>query len=274
MASTMPVAHLPILGTRIASVTCDEAVGIIVDAARQSHAHAYVCACNVHTVSMARQNEEYRRALNGSLLSVPDGMPLVWAHRILGGRRLKERVYGPTLMLRLCEAAAREKLPIYLYGGTPDVVDHLKEMLMQRFYGLAVAGAYSPPFREDLAASAELEAEIDRINDSGARLVFVALGAPKQELFMARHAARINPVQVGVGAAFNFHAGTVPQAPAWMQDRGLEWLFRFCSEPRRLWRRYLLYNPYFVARLTLQRLGLDGPSRELARDLKQANNAH
>ena len=91
---------------------------------------------------------------------------------------------------------------------------------------------------------------------------------------MARHAARIDPVQIGVGAAFNFHAGRVPQAPAWMQDRGLEWLFRFCSEPRRLWRRYLLYNPYFVARLALQRLGMDGPSRELARDLKQANNAH
>jgi N-acetylglucosaminyldiphosphoundecaprenol N-acetyl-beta-D-mannosaminyltransferase len=218
-------------------------------------------------VSMGRRNSDYRRALNGALLCVPDGMPLVWAHRILGGRRLEERVYGPTLMLRLCEAAAQKKLPIYLYGGNDEVGQHLRDTLKERFRGLNVAGVCSPPFVERADDDASLLKELDAINASGARLVFVALGAPKQELFMARHASRINGVQIGVGAAFNFHAGKVSQAPEWMQEKGLEWLYRFCAEPRRLWSRYLFYNPYFVARLTLQRLGLDGPSRELARTL-------
>jgi N-acetylglucosaminyldiphosphoundecaprenol N-acetyl-beta-D-mannosaminyltransferase len=216
---------------------------------------------------MARRDERYRAALNGSLLSVPDGMPLVWSHKILGGRRLADRVYGPTLMLKVCEAAAERGIGIFLYGGTPEVVTHLSEVLKQQLPKLVVSGVLSPPFGDRVTDDPTLLGEIERINASGAGIVFVALGAPRQEVFMHANAARIKPLQIGVGAAFNFHAGNVPQAPGWMQARGLEWLFRFCAEPRRLWSRYLFYNPYFIVRLMLQRLGLDGPSRHLAREL-------
>ncbi|HYG76341.1 MAG TPA: WecB/TagA/CpsF family glycosyltransferase [Planctomycetota bacterium] len=264
------ISHLPILGTRIASVTYDEALSFILElAARDPRAHGYVCATNVHTVSMARRDPAYREVLNGAILSVPDGKPLVWAHRILGGRRLPDRVYGPTLMLKLCEAAAERGFPVYLYGGQADVPRHLAEVLCKHYPKLQIAGAYSPPFGERDYNDPGLLAEIDAINKSGARLIFVALGAPRQEIFMARNASRIEGIQLGVGAAFDFHTRRVAQAPEWLQDAGLEWLFRFCCEPRRLWRRYLFYNPYFVARLALQRFGFDEPSRELARRLAE-----
>jgi exopolysaccharide biosynthesis WecB/TagA/CpsF family protein len=168
-------------------------------------------------------------------------------------------------MVKLCEAAAQRRMPIFLYGGAPEVAAELSKVLTEKIPNLKIAGAISPPFAARDDNDPTLRAEIEQINSSGAKLVFVALGAPKQELFMHRYASRIAPVQVGVGAAFNFHAGKVPQAPTWMQDRGLEWLYRFCAEPRRLWSRYLFYNPYFIVRLGLQRIGLDGPSRELAR---------
>jgi len=269
-----PFEKLAILGTRIASVTYDEATAVILDAAACDAAHAYICAVNVHTISIARREPDFRSILNNALLAVPDGKPLVWAHRVLGGRKLPGRVYGPTLMLYVCHAAAEQGVPIYLYGGAPDVPAKLSETLKSRFPKLKIVGAVSPPYRDDVGADAEIAREIDAINASGARICFVALGAPKQEIFMARHAAAIKPVQIGVGAAFDFHTDRVAQAPEWMQDAGLEWLFRFCAEPRRLWRRYLFYNPYFVARLTLQRLGLDAPSREAAREMAHAQDAH
>jgi len=261
----LPLQHLTILGTRIASVTYDEAISFILDLAeRKPCSQGYVCAANVHTVGMARRDRDYRDVLNGALLSVPDGKPLVWAHRILGGRRLPDRVYGPTLMLLLCQAAAERGIPIYLYGGKADVPEHLSTVLTQRFPKLKVVGAVSPPFGNRADDDPVLMNEIEAINASGARLVFVALGAPKQEIFMARNQQRIRGIQLGVGAAFDFHTQRIAQAPAWVQDAGLEWLFRFCAEPRRLWWRYLFYNPYFVARLALQRVGCDGPSRALA----------
>lgn len=265
------IEHLPILGTRIASVTYDEAVAAILERAEgEEPARCYVCAANVHTVSLARRDAAFRAVLNGALLAVPDGRPLVWAHRILGGRPLTERVYGPTLMLKLCEGAAARGLAVYLYGGAPGVPEKLAEVLQQRWPSLGIAGAYAPPFGERAADDPGLRQEIEAINASGARLLFVALGAPKQERFMHENAARINSLQIGVGAAFDFHSGRVPQAPAWMQEAGLEWFYRFCAEPRRLWKRYLFYNPYFIARLALQRLGLDRPSRELAQELAEA----
>ncbi len=265
MIAAMQPQFLPLLGTRIASVTYAEAVEQIVERAAPGKAHAYVCVANVHSVSMARRSTDFRAVLNGAMLTVPDGKPLIWAHRILGGRKLTERVYGPTLMLKVCEVAAERKLPIYLYGGKPGVVEHLAQTLTTRYPGLPIAGTYSPPFGDRADDDPSLLQEIDAINRSGCRLLFVSLGAPKQEIFMHRHVARIEPLQIGVGAAFDFHTGSVPQAPEWMQDSGLEWLFRFCAEPRRLWRRYLFYNPYFIARLALQKIGLDGPSRELER---------
>jgi N-acetylglucosaminyldiphosphoundecaprenol N-acetyl-beta-D-mannosaminyltransferase len=262
--------YLPLLGTRIASVTYAEAVSLIIDRAAQGNAHTYVCAANVHSVSMARRSADFRDVLNDSMLTVPDGKPLIWAHRLLGGRKLTERVYGPTLMLKLCEAAAARGLPIYLYGGKEGVVENLANALTTRYPGLNVAGTYSPPFSDRAEDDATLQKELSAINASGCRLVFISLGAPKQEWFMHRYAARLEPVQIGVGAAFDFHTGRVAQAPEWMQDAGLEWLFRFCAEPHRLWQRYLFYNPYFMARLMLQWLGLDGPSRELTKTLAAA----
>jgi N-acetylglucosaminyldiphosphoundecaprenol N-acetyl-beta-D-mannosaminyltransferase len=254
--------QLTILGTRVASVTYDEAVALLLARAERTSAHAYACAVNVHTVSVARRDSTFREVLNGAYMSVPDGKPLVWAHRLLGGRKLPDRVYGPTLMLKLCEAAAKKGLSIYLYGGKTGVPEKLADALKEKIPGLTIVGAYSPPFGDRADDDPTLLNEIQEINDSGAALVFVALGAPKQERFMHRHAARIQPLQIGVGAAFDFHSGSLAQAPGWMQGAGLEWLFRFCAEPRRLWRRYLFYNPYFVVRLFLQKLGLDGASRE------------
>lgn len=251
------IERLNVLGTRVASVTYAEAVDAVLTRAAQTRSGAYVCAANVHCVSMARQNPGFRAVLNGSFLTVPDGMPLVWAHRFLGGRKLPGRVYGPTLMLQLCAAAAQRGAPVYLYGGAPGVADKLAAILKQGHPALQIAGVCAPPFEQRASDDRELACEIERINASGARIVFVALGAPKQEYFMARHASQIVPVQVGVGAAFNFHTGTIPQAPPWMQGAGLEWLHRFCSEPRRLWKRYLFHNPHFVTRLVMQRAGLD-----------------
>lgn len=262
MPSVASLQTLNILGSRVASVTYAEAVERILARAEEQRPGAYVCAANVHCVSMARRDPAYRAVLNGALLTVPDGMPLIWAHKILGGRKLKERVYGPTLMLKLCEAAAERGLPVYLYGGAPAVAKQLAETLQRGFPKLKIAGVCSPPYGERDDDDPTLLAEIDAINASGAKLVFVALGAPRQEIFMARHASKINAVQIGVGAAFNFHTHTVPQAPAWMQDAGLEWLYRFCAEPRRLWKRYLFYNPYFIARLALQSAGFDSLATE------------
>ena len=262
-----PVQRLNILGTHIASVTYAEAVEAVLARASERKPGAYVCAANVHCVSMARHDPSYRAVLNGALLTVPDGMPLVWAHHILGGRKLPGRVYGPTLMLELCAAAAQREAPIYLYGGAPGVPEQLALILQQGHPNLRVAGVCAPPFGDRPADDPGLLREIDAINASGAQIVFIALGAPKQERFMALHASRISAVQIGVGAAFNFHTGTVPQAPAWMQGAGLEWLHRFCSEPRRLWKRYVFHNTHFVARLALQRAGIDRTgSEERVRD--------
>jgi N-acetylglucosaminyldiphosphoundecaprenol N-acetyl-beta-D-mannosaminyltransferase len=252
-------------------VTYDEAVSEIIRVALDGSASKYVCACNVHTVSMARRDVKYRAALNGSMMAVPDGMPLVWAHRFLRGRRLPDRVYGPTLMLKLCEAAAQQGVGIYLYGGAPQILPLLTDSLLKSIPNLKILGAVSPSFNTRSEEDVSLMAEIEQINTSGAGIVFVALGAPKQELFMHRHATRIRPVQIGVGAAFNFLAGTVSQAPAWIQRMGLEWMYRFCCEPRRLCSRYVLYNPYFLVRLGLQIIGWDRPSRELEREMKASD---
>jgi len=257
---------LTILGTRVASVDYAEAVKFILARASQpdsAGSRGYVCAVNVHTVSVARREPDFREVLNGAYMSVPDGKPLIWAHRLLKGRRLTDRVYGPTLMLKLCEAAAASGISVYLYGGKVGVPEKLGECLVARIPNLKIAGTFSPPFGDRSPDDPALKAEIDAINASGAGLVFVALGAPRQERFMHANRARINALQIGVGAAFDFHSGNLAQAPNWVQDAGLEWLFRFCAEPRRLWRRYLFYNPYFVARLLLQWAGMDGPSREV-----------
>lgn len=210
-------------------------------------ARGYVTAAAVNLVMSAREQPETLAAVLGATLAVPDGMPLVWALRALGHRRAT-RVYGPDLMASYCARAAHAGTPIYLYGGRHD--DNARELLArrlrERFGGLQIAGSSAPPFRE--LTPAEDAYEIDQINASGAAVVWVGTGQPKQERWMHEMRPRLRPpLLVGVGAAFDFHAGLVKQAPPWMQRSGLEWSYRLYREPRRLWRRYARYNPRFVA---------------------------
>jgi len=213
----------------------------------------YVTAAAVNLVMCAQEEPETLAATLAATLAVPDGQPLVWALRALGHARAT-RVYGPDLMARFCARAARSGTPIYLYGGrSPQARALLEDRLRARFPGLQIAGGSSPPFR--VLTPEEDEREIEMINASGAAVVWVGTGQPRQEQWMHRMRPRLSPpLLVGVGAAFDFHAGLVPQAPAWMQRNGLEWTYRLSREPRRLWRRYARYNPMFVAGFSRQYL--------------------
>jgi N-acetylglucosaminyldiphosphoundecaprenol N-acetyl-beta-D-mannosaminyltransferase len=216
------------------------------EATTAADGRAYVTAAAVNLVMSAREDAATLAAVLGATLAVPDGQPLVWALRALGHARAT-RVYGPDLMAGHCARAAQRGTPIYLYGGrTPEALALLEERLCARFPGLRIAGSCSPPFHEPTPA--EDERAIAAIDGSGAQVVWVGTGQPKQELWMHRMRPRLRaPLLVGVGAAFDFHAGLVPQAPPWMQRSGLEWTYRLAREPRRLWRRYARYNPRFVA---------------------------
>ncbi len=213
----------------------------------------YVCAANVHMVMETYDSASFRGVVNRADLVVPDGMPLVWALRALGAREAS-RVYGPTLTLRVCEAAAREGVPIGLYGGTPESLRDFVTFLEARFPEIQVVCQIAPPFRTPTAE--EDAAYTQQLVDSGARIVLVGIGCPKQERWMADHLRRLSAVMLGVGAAFDFHSGRVKQAPPALQRVGMEWLFRLLMEPRRLWRRYAKHNPRFVGLFALQMLGV------------------
>lgn len=223
----------------------------------------YICVAAVHTVMACHEDPELREAVLGAEFTLPDGQPLVWAMNALG-HHLPNRVYGPELMDRACERAARTGVRMYLYGGrNQGALVQLALNLRRNFPGLQLVGGYAPPFRE-LTAEEE-DALADEINRSRADVVWVGIGVPKQEKWMARMRERLEaPVLIGVGAAFDFHAGLVPQAPDRIQRLGLEWLYRLMHEPRRLWKRYARYNPLFVAGFARQylryRLG-DRPTR-------------
>jgi N-acetylglucosaminyldiphosphoundecaprenol N-acetyl-beta-D-mannosaminyltransferase len=213
----------------------------------------YVCVANVHMVMEAHDDPSFRALVNAADLVTPDGMPLVWMLRKLGYPH-QERVCGPELTSRVCAEAARRGAPVGFYGGHPEALKALVRNLSARFPGLRVVYAYSPPFRP--LTPEEDERVTEEINASGARILFVGLGCPKQEWWMAEHKGRVRAVMLGVGAAFDFHAGRVRQAPVWMQRAGLEWLFRLVQEPRRLWRRYLKHNPRFLLLSFLQLTGM------------------
>jgi N-acetylglucosaminyldiphosphoundecaprenol N-acetyl-beta-D-mannosaminyltransferase len=206
----------------------------------------YVTAAAVNLVMSAREQPATLAATLDATLAVPDGMPLVWALRLLGHRNAT-RIYGPDLMAAFCARAAGDGTPIYLYGGrTPEALELLTRRLRERFPGLVIAGGWSPPFRE--LTPEEERRVIAEIDGCGAQVVWVGIGQPKQERWMQRMRPRLRaPLLAGVGAAFDFHAGLVPQAPPWMQRNGLEWVYRLSREPRRLGRRYARYNPLFVA---------------------------
>lgn len=209
----------------------------------ESHQSCYIVAANVHVVMTAYWDMSYRTAIAQATLVTPDGMPLVWGLRLLGIKR-QMRVYGPDLMLAWCARTVQHKLPIYLYGGTQKMLIQLSNKLTQKFPGLSIAGTHSPPFRA--LTIEEQAADISRIHQSGAKVVFVGLGCPKQEFWMAQQKDKLNAVLLGVGAAFAFHSGEVSQAPQWMMRLGCEWLYRFAQEPKRLWQRYLINNPAFL----------------------------
>jgi N-acetylglucosaminyldiphosphoundecaprenol N-acetyl-beta-D-mannosaminyltransferase len=252
-----------ILGTRVDATSYEHAAGAVLGWAGRGESR-YVCVATVNNLIEAYDDPAYRQVMEDADLVTPDGMPLVWALRLLGVGRAS-RVYGPDLTPVLCERAAALGVPVGFYGSTPEVLGDLAAELARRYPRLRVVYAVSPPFRPLTAA--EDADMVARVNASGARLLFVGLGAPKQERWMAGHQGRVEVVMVGVGAAFDFLAGRKRQAPANLQRLGLEWLFRLASEPRRLWRRYLYRNPRFVALFVAQlvRGRLAGPTAGGAR---------
>ena len=239
-----PVADQPVLGVPLA-LTDYEGTLDWIDAMAESGSRGYVCVAAVHTVMASREDPELRAAVLASDLTVPDGQPLVWAMNALG-HDLPSRVYGPELMDRACARAARNGRRFYLYGGrNQGALVQLALNLRRRHPGLRIVGGYAPPFR-DLTPEEE-DRIVREIDASRAEVVWVGIGVPKQEKWMARMRARLDaPVLIGVGAAFDFHAGLQPQAPQWLQRLGLEWAYRLAHEPRRLFKRYARYNPRFL----------------------------
>lgn len=246
-----PGARVDVLGVGVSPITMQQALDTIdewIITGRQN----YVCVTGVHGVIESQRDDRLRRIHNDAGLVTPDGMPLVWWSRRCGYANT-ERVYGPDLLLACCERSLAAGYRHFFYGGQEGVGGRLVARLQKRFPGLAVAGIYSPPFRP--LTSEEDDAVARSINDAAPDIVWVGLSTPKQETWMADHVGRLNaPVLVGVGAAFDFHAGLKRQAPRWMQQHGLEWAFRLGSEPRRLWRRYLVNNPLFIWLTFLQLL--------------------
>ena len=236
------IDHRYILNTRVDATSYPDACDRLETWVSQGLS-CYVVAANVHLVMSAYWNQTYQKIINQAALVTPDGMPLVLGLRLLGIKK-QTRVYGPDLMLAWCEKAAKDQIPVFFYGGTPSMLDKLSQSLQDKFPELAIAGSYSPPFR---ALTEQEETEIrEQIQSTGANVVFVGLGCPKQEEWMARQQGKLSAVMIGVGAAFSFHSGEVSQAPRWMMKMGLEWLYRLIMEPRRLWQRYLFTNPAFV----------------------------
>jgi N-acetylglucosaminyldiphosphoundecaprenol N-acetyl-beta-D-mannosaminyltransferase len=238
-----------VLGIRIDAVDYDAAVQRIVTAARERHPLP-VSALAVHGVMTGALDPEHKYRLNRFGLIVPDGQPVRWMLNLYHRANLHDRVYGPKLTLRICAAAEKEGLPVFFYGGTPEILTALKANLHQQFPAIKIAGTAPSRFRQ--LTNEEKFAVADRIRLSGARIVFVGLGCPRQEIWAYEYADLLPMPLIAVGAAFPFIAGTLPQAPGWMQDHGLEWLYRLLSEPRRLWKRYLLLNPAYAILALLQ----------------------
>ncbi len=247
------VNRYSVLGVRVDAVQIPEVVARMEEWVARREACRYIAVAGMAVVTEAQHDPAYRMILSGADLVVPDGMPLVWLAR-LNGHKLKRRVYGPELMLTLLESTREKGYRHFLYGGAPGVPERLAEVLLERFPGTVIAGTYSPPFRE---LTPEEDAQIvARINHADPDIVWVGLGAPKQERWMHWHRELLRAaVTIGVGAAFDINAGIKKQAPRWMREHGLEWLFRLLQEPRRLWRRYLVQGSQFVIYLVLDFLG-------------------
>jgi N-acetylglucosaminyldiphosphoundecaprenol N-acetyl-beta-D-mannosaminyltransferase len=242
IANAMPRNGQPVLEAFVDAVSWEEAIDRITQwgAARESR---YVCICNVHSVVTTTTDVEFKVAVNNADMATPDGAPVAWALRCLGHSR-QERINGPDLMMRYLAEAERLGQTVFFYGSTESTLSKLRSTLQKKFPGLCIGGMHSPPFRS--LTLEEDEATVRMINNSKANVVFVGLGCPKQEKWMSDHQGRIHAVMIGVGAAFDYHAGVLKRAPLWCQRNGLEWLYRLASEPRRLFRRYMVTNTLFV----------------------------
>ncbi len=247
VGGTRPEAR-HILGMRVDATSYEETTAAVLDMARGGRGGT-VCVSTPHMAMEVFDSPEFRRTVNAAERVTPDGVPLVWALRALGVAGAT-RVYGPDLMLALCAAAERDDLPVGLLGGSEDVLARLQQRLRARFPRLLIPFAWAPPFRP--LAEEEDARVTDAIESAGVGVLFVGLGCPKQERWMAAHRERLVCALVGVGAAFDFMAGAKRQAPRWMMRAGLEWLFRLACEPRRLWRRYLLGNARFLYHFLLR----------------------
>lgn len=256
-----------VLGVRVDAVQIPDAVAWIEKCILRRGACAYIAVTGMHGITEAQHDPRFKETLNSAGLVVPDGYPLVWLGRGKGFPALRRRVYGPELMDTFCAQTAAKRYRHFFYGGAPGVAEDLAARFVLRHRGLEVAGTYCPPFRE--LTEQENRQIISAINDARPDVVWVGLSTPKQERWMFAHRAHLNaPVLVGVGAAFDFHTGRVPQAPVWMRERGFEWLFRLSREPRRLWRRYLVGGLQFGVFLLLESMHLknfDGDSEISAR---------
>ena len=247
----MSIERVNILGVRVSAINMTMAIDTI-NTWIQEKRQNYVCVTPVHSIMLCQDDENLRHIYNTAGLVTPDGMPVVWLCQLQGFRHV-ERVYGPDLMMAICQHSMSNGYRHFFYGSTTSTLRQLEANLKDRFPNLQVAGSYSPPFGP--LTVEEDEEIINIINAAEPDIVWVGLGAPKQELWMYEHLGRIKaPTLIGVGAAFDFHANVKKQAPLWMQRNGLEWLFRFISEPHRLWRRYLINNPLFIFLILLQYL--------------------
>jgi N-acetylglucosaminyldiphosphoundecaprenol N-acetyl-beta-D-mannosaminyltransferase len=242
-----------ILGVGFSVINMDDAIRQC-DEFIRSNGQGYVCATDVHSVTEALSDRAFRKILNGSFMTTPDGMPLVWMGRLQGHRRMR-RVYGPDFLLEMCRHSVRRGYRHFFYGGKPGIADQLSVRLTALFPGLGVAGTYTPPFRPLTAV--EEKQLIALVEQTKPDVFWVGLGSPKQERFMAQYCGKLDcRLMVGVGAAFDFHSGAVKEAPKWMRNSGFQWLHRLLQEPRRLWRRYLICIPEFLWNVGLQSAGL------------------
>ena len=252
--ASVPENSFKVLGMRVDALEIPRVVTLMENWICARNATRLIAVTGMHGITEAQYDPDFKAILNAADLIVPDGMPLVWLSR-LRGRPLQRRVYGPELMLAFCERTAGKGYRHYFYGGAPGVPEQLAEVLRTRFPGLQVAGSYSPPFRP--LTPREDEETVAMIRVAAPDVLWLGLGTPKQEYWMHEHRGRLRvPVIVCAGAAFGINSGRVRQAPRWIREHGLEWLFRLLQEPRRLWRRYLIYGPQFVFYVALELLGL------------------
>ncbi len=251
---TVTAERVNVLGVGLSAINMTMALHILEQWIQQKEKSRYVCITGVHGVIESQNDEELCHIHNHAGMVTPDGMPMVWMGR-LNGKRWMKRVYGPDLVLAMCQKSLEKGYRHYFYGGADGVPELLAQKLQQRFPGLQVVGTYSPPFRT--LTPQEDEEVVQMINKTDPDIVWVGLSTPKQERWMAAHVDKLNaPALIGVGAAFDFHAGLKKQAPLWMQRSGLEWLFRMITEPKRLGSRYLKSNPLFIMLILAQYLGL------------------